>query len=171
MSSKFCITFAGAVGSSKTPIANYLSSRLLLPIHNNDAIRTEVVEDLGVFDQAEYLERRNDRLVFFLDQGWPFILDASMDRDWAQAKEVLQEKGYDHFVISLDLSKDFLAMLYERKNYHESRERLDQLVADHEAFLEAYKTDVNLHIKDADFPERLEKSYLAAQEWIEQNTV
>lgn len=171
MSSKFCITFAGAVGSSKTPIANYLSGRLLLPIHNNDAIRTEVVEDLGTFDQAVYLERRNDRLIFLLDQGWPFILDASVDREWTQAKELFQEKGYDHFVISLDLSKAFLATLYERKNYHESRQRLDQLVADHDAFLATSGADVNLSLTDADFPERLEKSYLAAQEWIEQHTI
>jgi cytidylate kinase len=50
---KICITFAGAVGSSKTPISNYLSSRLNLPIFNNDTIRSEVIEDLGVFDNKE----------------------------------------------------------------------------------------------------------------------
>jgi len=42
---KFCLTFAGAAGSSKTPISNYLSTKLLLPVFNNDAIRTEVIED------------------------------------------------------------------------------------------------------------------------------
>ena len=38
---KFCITFAGAVGGSKTPIANFLSTKLNLPVFNNDAIRSQ----------------------------------------------------------------------------------------------------------------------------------
>lgn len=59
---KICITFAGAVGSSKTPISNYLSTKLNLPIFNNDAIRSEVIEDLGIFDSEEHLKRRNARL-------------------------------------------------------------------------------------------------------------
>jgi len=40
---KFVILFAGAVGSSKSPIANYLSPKLNIPIFNNDAIRFEVI--------------------------------------------------------------------------------------------------------------------------------
>ena len=51
MKDKTLITFTGAVGSSKTSIAHFLSSRFGLPIFNNDAIRTEVLEDLGVFDE------------------------------------------------------------------------------------------------------------------------
>ncbi len=43
---KKVILFAGAVGSGKTPISNYLSYKLNLPIYNNDAIRSEVIEDL-----------------------------------------------------------------------------------------------------------------------------
>lgn len=39
---KFCVTFAGAVGSSKTPVTHYLSCAFCLPILSNDAIRTEV---------------------------------------------------------------------------------------------------------------------------------
>ena len=42
---KICITFAGCVGSSKTPISNYLSTKLNLPIFNNDAIRSEIIEN------------------------------------------------------------------------------------------------------------------------------
>lgn len=56
-----CITFAGAIGSSKSPIANYLSISLGLPIFNNDSIRSEVTEDLGILDSKEYLKRRNKR--------------------------------------------------------------------------------------------------------------
>jgi adenylylsulfate kinase-like enzyme len=58
---KFCLTFAGVVGSSKTPITNYLSGQLNLPVLNNDAIRTEVLEDLGEFNFDEYIKRRNER--------------------------------------------------------------------------------------------------------------
>jgi adenylylsulfate kinase-like enzyme len=62
MKKKVCIIFAGAVGSSKTPISNYLSIKLNLPIFNNDAIRSEVIEDLGFFDSNEHIKRRNSRL-------------------------------------------------------------------------------------------------------------
>jgi hypothetical protein len=33
--SKICVTFAGAVGSSKTPITNYISTKINSPIFNN----------------------------------------------------------------------------------------------------------------------------------------
>lgn len=51
---QICILFAGPIGSGKSPIANYLSYKLNLPIFNNDTIRTEVREDLLKMDVEEY---------------------------------------------------------------------------------------------------------------------
>jgi adenylylsulfate kinase-like enzyme len=108
---KYCLTFAGAVGSSKTPIANFLSTKLNLPIFSNDAIRSEVIEDLGKLDQEGYIKRRNDRLTAIAKSGMAFIYDASVDREWMDLKMHLVDYGYDWYIISLDLSKKLLKRL------------------------------------------------------------
>ncbi|NVP18171.1 hypothetical protein HUU51_05640 [Candidatus Gracilibacteria bacterium] len=165
---KICITFAGAVGSSKTPISNYLSSKLNLPIFNNDAIRSEVIEDLGVFDNEEHLKRRNSRLEEIINKGNSFICDVSVDREWEKFKEKLISSNYSFFIISLDLSKKLLIKLYQAKNYLESLERIDELIQDHDNFLNKYSEDVNLHITDKDFVNRIEISYSEVRKYLEQ---
>lgn len=158
---KMCILFAGAVGSSKTPIAMYLSGMLDLSIFNNDAIRTEVIEDLGRFDSEEHLKRRNERLQGVLGRGFSFIVDASIDREWGTLQEWLPKYGYSFFIISLDLSKEKLIQLYEAKGYTESLQTIDRFIADHEAFLKQYGNVVGLRITDENFSRRLELSYQA----------
>jgi hypothetical protein len=164
---KFCITFAGVVGSSKTPIATYLSGMLNLPIHNNDAIRNEVIEDHGMFAEEEYLKRRDARINAILEKGFSFILDASIDRRWPQLKEILEKQGYRSFIISLDLSKDLLTYLHEKQKNTISLQALDTLYADHEAFRKHYDTEVGLHISDKDFNERLDISYRKIENWLQ----
>ncbi len=165
---KICITFAGAVGSSKTPIANYLSYKLNLPIFNNDAIRTEVIEDFSIFNKDEYLNRRNARGKEIIGNGKSFIYDASVDREWKQLKEWLDEANYKYFIISLDLSPDFLKKLYAAKQYNESLERIDQIISDHENFIKNHSDKIALHIDDSTFYDRLEMSYRAAKQFFNQ---
>ena len=162
---KYCITFAGAIGSSKTPIANYLSPKLNLPIFNNDAIRSEVVEDYGTLVDEEHLKRRNKRLKEVIEKGICFILDASVDRTWPQLKKTLKENGYDHFIISLDLSKNLLERLYKAKGYFETLAKIDLTISDHEKFLQAFSDDIGLHITDAEFKDRLEIVFKAVNKW------
>lgn len=166
MKEKFLITFAGAVGSSKTPIAYYLSWKFNLPILNNDAIRTEVLEDLGFFDEEEYRKRRDERIYEVLKIGNPVIYDASIDREWKNWKDKIADLGYETFIISLDLSKDFLSELYKLKGYHESIPRIDQLFADHEDFMKDHEDIVNVKISDDGFKERLKLSYDALNDWL-----
>ena len=158
---KLCITFAGAVGSSKTPIANYLSPKLNLPIFNNDAIRSEIVEDLGNMDAEEYIQRRNERLKEIVTGGMSFIYDASADREWKNNKQVLLDAGYEVFIISLDLSKELLTRLYKAKGYFETLERIDKLFNDHQVFLNEFSEDVGVNITDTEFKDRLEISLKA----------
>lgn len=161
LNKKYIILFAGVVGCSKTPIANYLSTKLNLPVFNNDAIRTEVIEDLGRLDEKEHLKRRDNRLKETLEQNKSFILDASIDRVWKELQEKTKKFNYEPFIISLDLSKPFLKKLYRIKGYTESLERLDELISNHNNFLKEYKNQINLHITEKDFPKRLTKSYTA----------
>jgi hypothetical protein len=168
---KFCIIFAGVVGCSKTPISNFLSTKLNLPVFNNDAIRTEVIEDLGVFDGEEHVNRRNSRLKEILESGISFICDASVDREWPVFKKMLSEKGYRCFVISIDLSKDLIVSLYKAKGYFESLERVDELIQNHDVFLNGSNDDIDLHISDLDFKNRCELSYVKAAEWIKNNVL
>ena len=165
---KICITFAGAVGSSKTPISNYLSTKLNLPIFNNDAIRSEVIEDLGIFDNEEYLKRRNARLEEIIINGNSFIYDVSVDREWVKFKKKLISSNYSFSIISLDLSKRLLTKLYQAKNYLESLDRIDELIQDHNNFLDKYSKDINLHITDRGFIDRIQISYDKIKEYLEQ---
>lgn len=161
---KFCILFSGAVGSSKTPIANYLSYKLNLPVFNHDAIRTEVLEDLSVFNEDEFIYRRDKRGQEILLSGISFIYDASIDREWKRLKPRLQEAGYQYYIISLDLSLNFLTKLYTIKHYDESLARIDDLIFDHQNFLKEYNEEINLRIDDSTFYDRLKISYDAVSQ-------
>lgn len=163
---QFIITFAGVVGSSKSPISNYLSTKLNLPIFNNDAIRTEVLEDLKIFDSEEYTSRRNSRLKEVIESGISFICDVSVDREWDKIKEQLITNNYKWFIISLDLSKDLLVKLYQVKGYNESLKIIDKLINEHNIFLEKNTDDINLHLTDNDFKNRCQISYEKTDEWI-----
>jgi hypothetical protein len=162
----FVITFAGVVGSSKTPIASYLSWNLGLPVFNNDAVRCEVMEDLLRFDDKEFRARRDERIRAIVRGSTSFICDASMDREWRGLRPLLAERGYRWFIISLDLSEGFLLKLFEVKEYHESAQRLDQLLKEHAAFASAYRDDVSLRITDEEFPQRLAICLRAVREWL-----
>lgn len=164
---RICITFAGAVGSSKTPISNYLSWKLNLPIFNNDAIRSEIIEDFGIFDNEEHIKRRNSRLEEVINNGKSFICDVSVDREWWEFKEKLIYFNYNVFIISLDLSKELLTKLYLSKKYFKSLERIDELIWDHDNFLNKYSNDINLHITDQNFINRIHTSYNEVREYLE----
>lgn len=75
------------MGSSKSPIANYLSYNLNLPVLNNDCIRVEVTEDLSFLDQEEYERRKTERVNALINSEINFIYDASIDRIWPKFKE------------------------------------------------------------------------------------
>lgn len=166
MRKNYCILFAGAVGSSKTPIANYLSGKLNLPIFNNDAIRTEVIEDLGEFDPSEHINRRNERLGEIFENNFSFIIDASVNSEWKNLKGIIDKFGYEYFVISLDFEKDFLKKLYKTKNYNESLQEVDKFFNEHEIFLEENGSEIDFHIKDNDFKDRLNLSFQAVNNWL-----
>ena len=166
MANRFLITFAGAIGSSKTPIAYYLSWKLNLPIFSNDSIRSEVIEDIGTLNIKEYQKRRDKRLKEIVKNGLPFIYDASVDREWNNLKDKVKPFGYKIFIISLDLSKKFLISLCKKKGYKETLKRMDNLIAEHKLFLLNYKHKVKLHISDKNFNNRLELSYRKIRSWL-----
>jgi len=171
MKNKFIITFAGPMGSSKTPIAYYLSCKLNLPVFNNDGIRHEVIADTGSLDVEEWQRRIEERAKDILGRGISFIYDASMDREWSVVKKNIEPLGYQTFVISMDLGREFLTALYGRginynEGYSEYLDRIDETMADHKSFLENYADEVNLSINDKNFADRLEVSYEEVGKWL-----
>lgn len=150
-----CITFAGAIGSSKTPIANYLSGRFNLPVFNNDAVRSEVIGDFGFLDKKIHRELKDLRIKEIMEKRISFICDASVDREWETLKSWLKEYDYDFFIISLDLSKEFLIKLHQNKGSNESLIRLDKSMADHDLFINKYSDEISLSINDLGFKNRL----------------
>ncbi len=165
MKNKFCITFAGPPGSSKTPIATYLSCQLNLPIFNKDAIRTEVKEDLLVSSEEETHSRAHTRISALLNSSRSFILDISVDRNWSETKENLKKFGYRHFVISLDFTKELLVKIWKAKKYDQFQ-YLDDWIVDHNKFVANHKDTIDIHLTDKDFPHRLELCLEATKEWL-----
>jgi len=163
---RFCITFTGAVGTSKTPIAYYLSIKFGLPIFNNDGIRKEVMEDMGKRHSGEFKKRREKRLKELTATKQSFIFDASVDRQWLLLRKYLQKNNYSWFIISLDLSKKMIKNFYHLKNYRYALSVIDKYLDDHQKFLEQYGSEVKLHINDQDFKRRLNLSYRAVKKWL-----
>ena len=161
ISKPICITFAGAIGSSKTPITNYLSTKLNLPVFNNDAIRSEILEDFGKFDSKEHMNRRDKMLGKIVKSKISFICDVSVDREWEMFNDILIKNNYRWFIISLDLSKKLLSKLYKIKGYNESLAKIDQVFLDHENFVNKYAGEIGLRITDKNFKKRCEISYKA----------
>jgi len=157
--------FAGVPGSSKTPIAHHLGWNLGLPIFNNDTLRTEIAEDSGEVELAHYEALRDSRLEQLLALNRSFIYDASIDRQWEKAKKWLNENGYEPYVISMDLDRDFIEKLYKAKGYTQL-DKLDGWFEDHHNFSTNYSDVVNLHIGVEDFSNRLNISLENVKNWI-----
>ena len=156
---KIFISYAWATGCWKSPITNYISTKLWLPTFNTDAIRSEVTEDFLEFDVAEAKKRIKERLNLVIQQGNSFIYDASVDRTRWDLKEILIKNWYEFFIISIDLDKDMLLDFYKVKWYSESIKMIDKIYEDHERFLEQFWNDVNMHVNVENYKDRLENVY------------
>jgi hypothetical protein len=158
------ILFACPMWSSKAAIADYLSWNLGLPIFSRDAIRNEVKEDLGHWDREEFDKRAKVRFTKLLDSKQDFILDASIDRSWEKYKD--QFKDYEPFIISIDITKNHLDNMVEAKEHVGGvGDRLDQNYQEHLEFLENYSDQVDLHITEDNFNNRLEVALEAVKNW------
>ncbi|RJO60112.1 hypothetical protein C4544_07185 [candidate division WS5 bacterium] len=166
-----CILFAGPVGSSKTPVAVYLSWNLGLPIFNTDAIRTEVLEDILENNLESELipKRRDERLAKMISSKKSFIYDASIDRTWPEMKKELEENGYKYFVISFDITNEFLKKLWNAKKY-DAWELFDGWCEDHLSFVKKYREEVGLTITDDNFSARLDESLEAVRKFLGDNS-
>lgn len=165
MKRKFVILFAGPAGSSKSPIANYLSWKLNLPLFNTDIINTEMREDRLFQDQPEFERRRLERTEEVLKLRNSIILDNSIDRKYPDIFKKLNEYNYDYFIISLDIDLDFLKQIYKAKEY-KAFDVLDATFTDHKNFLKQNSDKVGLSIDNKNFANRLELSFNAVNEWI-----
>jgi predicted kinase len=176
MTKPFVITFAGPPGTSKSPIALYLSHTLRLPVIQMDAIRMEVREDLSIDDPAdprvrgEFIKRAHERYRLLLKEGVSFIDDSSADRSWKQKPDdqfyQLQEHGYGYFIISMDLSKDCIARLHGA-NRSLARGMADDYFADHQEFLRLYGDDVGVSVTDGTFLDRMAVCERAVRQFLQ----
>ncbi|MFN7160867.1 MAG: hypothetical protein ACK4NC_04650 [Candidatus Gracilibacteria bacterium] len=168
MIKKFCILFAGMVGSSKIPIVQFLSCNLGVPIFDNDAVMAELIEDHMNFDvdQNEFAIKRDKRMYDLLTSEYSFVFASSIDGRWEYLKQILIENDYNIFIISIDLSRTFFEKLYIAKGYADSTERITLLYEQHEEFLKHFNNDISLHIKDEEFSDRLELSLEKVKDWV-----
>ena len=160
----YAILFAGAVGSSKTTIADYLSQNLDLVVLNNDAIRAETTASLGKFDEEVYEKLRNHKLQSLLERNISFIYDASIDRRWLELRAKLNENNYDYFVISLNFSRPLIEKLLLARGSDSST--VDEYLLDHDNFLKQFGSEISLNLNDKDFDSRFQISLLAVKDWL-----
>lgn len=163
---KICITFAGVPGCGKTPITNYLSTTYNLPVFNNDALRSQIIEDIWYFDSKKHIILRNERLRNIIQSWISFICDASIDRIWEWFKKQLKENDYDIYVISFDLSKEKIIELYQNKEYHSFMDIIDQTIKDHHNFISQHLSDINYSITDEIYTQRIELSSTALRNYL-----
>jgi len=164
MSKPKAILFACPMWSSKFAIVHHIGWNLNIPIFSRDAIRNEVKEDLGKWDAEEFERRAEPRFQKLLDSKKDFILDASIDRKYDEYMDMLE--GYDTFLISIDISKDHLEMMVNAKEYTTGvGDRLDKNYQDHVDFLENHSDDVNLHVTNENFKDRLDIALEAVRNW------
>ena len=164
---KFFISYAGAIWCGKSPITNYVSTKLWLPVFDTDAIRSEVVEDLMKFDEIEINKRIKERLNSVIEDWKSFIYDASIDRTRWVLKEILIKNNYKFFIISIDLDRDTLLSFYKAKSYSESIKMIDKVYEDHQKFLKDFWEDIDMHIDIKTYKNRLKNVYRAVNKWIQ----
>lgn len=165
---KIVITYAWAIWCWKSPITNYISTKLWLPIFNTDSVLSEVCEDFLELNREEAHKRVEKRLNKIIKDRISFIYDASVDRKWWTLKEVLVKHWYKFFIISIDLEKDTLLKFYNVKSYYESIKRIDDVYQNHQNFLEEFWNDVNIHINEWNYWRRLEIVYKAVNKRIKE---
>ena len=180
----YAVCFAGVPGTSKSIIAYYLSSQFGLPILSNDSLRYEVKEDMLVaklvlpedlikkgINQpkvlAEFERRLSQRRKELLKTGRSIIFDASVDRRWPEIKSELQAAGYSWFMISMELSRQFLEKLFGATDRKDFLPQLDDYFKNHQQFLKRYRSDINLEIDDANFQNRLKIAATELQKFID----
>ena len=174
MNKPYVVVFAGIPGTSKTPIAHYLSCRFELPIFSTDQLRYEVREDLLADDinlpdaLEEFDKRRGERLGEILSAKTSFICDGSMDRRWQGFKKELESAGYDWFMINLELSRQFLTKLYDATGRGDfAKNLMEHYLQQHRDFLEKFSSDITLKVDDKIFAERLATASRALENWLE----
>ena len=165
---KLFVSYAWAIWCWKTPITNYISTKLWLPTFNTDSIRSEVCEDFLKFDENEAQRRIKERLTSIIKRWWAFIFDASVDRKRWILKDVLIKNWYKCFIISIDLNRDALLKFYETKSYFESINMIDKVYGDHQNFLMEFSDDVNIHIDINNYKKRLDIVYRAIKKRIKE---
>jgi predicted kinase len=172
MNKPYAVIFSGVPGSSKSIIAYYLSGEFGLPIFNSDNIRFEVredmlLEDINISEALQEYERRSRmRRRSILSHGKPFILDGSMDRRWAEAKDELREFGYDWFLINMELSRGFLLNLYNCTGRHKAAKELDAYLKQHEDFMARFGGEISVQVTDDTFSKRCEIAAEALKKWL-----
>lgn len=164
---RLIICYAWAIWCWKSPITNYISTKLWLPTFNTDAIRSEVVEDFLKIDEEETQNRLKKRLNLLINEWKSFIYDASIDRIRWNLKESLIKNQYKFFIISIDLDKETLLKFYTIKSYYESMKRIDKVYEDHQKFLKNFSNDINMHINETNYQNRLENVYKVVSQRIE----
>jgi len=163
---KIFVSYAWAVGCWKSPITNYISTKLRLPTFNTDSVLSEVCEDCLELNREEAHKRVEKRLSKIIKDWISFIYDASVDRRWWVLKDSLIKYWYRCFIISIDLEKDTLLKFYTTKSYYESIKRIDDVYQDHQKFLKEFWADIDLYINENNYKERLDVVYMAVSKRI-----
>ena len=78
------------------------------------------------------------------------------------------KNNYKYFIISIDLDKETLSKFYEAKGYHESMKMIDKVYEDHQNFLREFSGDINIHITEKNYQDRLDIVYKVATKRIKQ---
>jgi len=169
----YCITFAGPIGCSKSPVAHYISMAFGWPLFSNDAVRHEVMEDTRnpILDIKLLDQRIAERAKLITQKQRSFIYDASQDRHWDRLIALfVKTPPYTFGIISFDLSRGFYEEILRAKQYDSTLLRVDKLLASHNEFVRKHKDSIICSITDAMFQDRLVIAEEAVRKFISDKT-
>ncbi len=110
-----------------------------------------VVSATGIF-----INRKDGYLNKLLAKGRSVIYDASVDRTWQAFKQRLEQEGYITFLISFDLSPEFVKKLGTSASSLIDSDAMEVYFTQHKKFLDAHGSTVDVHLTDKNFADRFD---------------
>jgi predicted kinase len=160
----FVIGFAAVPGSGKTTLAMKLAQDLDAIRVNKDSLNElwEQIDPEHPEDPQNPLVQTVYQIVNTLLTKYPnklVVLDSSLDRKYAETKQILDQRQVKLFVISLDIPREVLVERIKRRNGDAAQPYLDKLdgwITDHQTFLQTYQPDFSFS-GDEDYPSLVKK--------------
>jgi len=151
---KLIISFSAVPGSGKTTIAKKIETKYKGIRIRSDSVR-DIINNLMSANKYSRLKQREIVInyhLYLLNKlrtlpNGLIILDSSIDRKFAQVKELADKNKYDLFIIKINVSRKTIEHRIKKRNpkgYQNFLDNMDQWFDDNIKFNNKYKVDFEI---------------------------